>query len=157
MTLSDRLVKVTAMRLDFLMLADRAEAVNGKLYMVGGGFDRVGAPNFPTNANFDIAIGAMVDYHETNEPHTFELRLEDVDNNVVLGPIGGQVEVGRPPGMKAGQSQRVMIVFRGPFPISAPGEYAWVAVLDGHRESPTKFWLDKVDAPITPPAPRQRG
>lgn len=145
------------MHLDFLLLADRAEAVNGKLYMVGGGFDRVGVTSLPASANFDVAIGAMVDYNETNEPHTFELRLENVDNDVVLGPIGGQVEVGRPPGMKPAQSQRVMIVIRGPFPIPAPGEYAWVAVLDGHRQAPTRFWLDKVDLPVVPPSPRQPG
>jgi hypothetical protein len=140
------------MRLDFLLLADRAEAIGGKLYMIGGGFDRVGVPTFPASANFDVALGAMVDYLETNEPHTFELRLENVDNAVVLGPIGGQVEVGRPPGMKPGQSQRVMIVIRGPFPIPGPGEYSWVAVLDGHKQEPTRFWLDKVDLPAQPPA-----
>jgi len=139
------------MRLDFLVLADRAEAVNGKLYMVGGGFDRVSVPVFPANANFDVALGAMVDYNETNEPHSFELRLENVDNEVVLGPIGGQVEVGRPPGMKPGQSQRVMLVIRGPFPIPAPGEYSWVAVLDGSQQEPTRFWLDKVELPAVPP------
>lgn len=145
------------MRLDFLMLADRAEAVNGKLYMVGGGFDRVGVTSFPSGANFDVALGAMVDYNETNEPHTFELRLESVDNDVVLGPIGGQVEVGRPPGMKLGQSQRVTLVFRGPFPIPSPGEYSWVAVLDGQRQTPTRFWLDKVDLPALPQGPRPPG
>ena len=142
------------MHLDFLLLADRAEAVNGKLYLVGGGFDRVGVASFPANANFDVALGAMVDYNETNEPHTFELRLENVDNDVVLGPIGGQLEVGRPPGMKPGQSQRVMLVVRGPFPIPSPGEYSWVAVLDGSRQEPTRFWLDKVDLPATPPTAR---
>jgi hypothetical protein len=145
------------MRLDFLILADRAEAVNGKLYMVGGGFDRVGVPTFPANANFDVALGVLVDYNETNEPHRFELRLENVDNDVVLGPIGGQVEVGRPPGMKPGQSQRVMLVIRGPFPIKTPGEFLWVAVLDGQRQDPTRFWLDKVDMPTVPPAPNAQG
>ena len=139
------------MHLDFLLVADRAEAVGGKLYLMGGGFDRVGVTTFPANANFDVAMGAMVDYNETNEPHTFELRLEDVDNSVVLGPIGGQLEVGRPPGMAPGQSQRVMIVIRGPFPIPKPGEYSWVAVLDGQRQGATHIWLDKIDLPAAPP------
>lgn len=145
------------MHLDFLILADRAEAVNGKLYLVGGGFDRVGVTTFPASANFDVAIGAMVGYNETNEPHTLELRLENVDNDVVLGPIGGQVEVGRPPGMTAGQSQRVMIVIRGPFPIPSPGEYSWVALLDGQRQTPTRFWLDKVDIPVRAQGSRHSG
>jgi hypothetical protein len=113
----------------------------------------VGVPTFPASANFDVALGVLVDYNETNEPHRFELRLENMDNDVALGPIGGQVEVGRPPGMKPGQSQRVMLVIRGPFPIKMPGEFLWVAILDGQRQQPTRFWLDKVELPAVPPTP----
>jgi len=35
------------MQLDFLILADRAEAVNGKLYLLGGAWDRLGLTSLP--------------------------------------------------------------------------------------------------------------
>jgi hypothetical protein len=138
-------------KLDFLIVADRAEAVNGKLYMIGGAWDRLGLSTIPGQAVFDVAVGVLVDYHETNVQHRFELALEDEDNKVVLGPIAGQFEVGRPPGMKAAQAQRFIVVVRGPFPIPRTGAFLWILALDGRREQGTKFWVDKVAAPTLPP------
>jgi hypothetical protein len=138
------------MRLDFLVLADRAEAINGKLYMVGGGFDRVGIPAIPGTADYDVALGFLVDYNETNERHEFQLRLEDEDSNEVMPPIGGAVEVGRPPGMVRGQEQRVMIVVRGPFPVPRAGSFRWVGSLDGQPGEPTRFRAEHVVLPQPP-------
>jgi hypothetical protein len=132
---------------DYLILADRAEAVNGKLYMVGGGWDRVGMFQIPGPANFDLAVGVLVGYNETNTPHHIELALEDDDNKNVQPPIKAQFEVGKPPGMKVGQAQRFQLVLRGPFHIPKPGAYHWVLSLDGARKSITRFWVDKVALP----------
>lgn len=140
------------MRLDFLILADRAEAVGGKLYMVGGAFDQVRLGDVPGNADFDVAIGFLVDYNETNEPHEFSLTVQDADDKVLLGPIGGRLEVGRPAGMKAGQDQRVVLVLRGPFQIPTIGDLRWVPVLDGEPASPTRFRVEKVAIRAPSPA-----
>ena len=137
------------MDLDFLLVADRAEAINGKLYLMGGGWDRITLPQFPAPANFDVALGVLVGYTETNVRHEFALMLEDDDNKVVLGPISGHVELGRPPGLKPAQAQRFMVAVRGPFPLPAPGAYHWVATLDGLRAGRTTFWADPTpDQPI---------
>ncbi len=135
------------MKLDFLILADRAEAVNGKLYMIGGAWDRINMPTLPGQAIFDVAIGLLIDYHETNVPHTFELRLEDEDSNIVLGPVTGQFEIGRPAGMKPAQAQRFVLVVRGPFPIPRAGAFIWTLSVDGERKEGTKFWVDKTVKP----------
>lgn len=141
------------MDLDFLMLADRAEAVNGKLYMVGGGFDRAFTMNLAGGVDIDVAFGILVDYLETNQRHRFSLVLENEDNHVVLGPIEADFEVGRPPGMVPGQSQRVVYVVRGPFPIPRYGGYHWSLTLDGARQRVTKFWLQPLTAPGPAPIP----
>ena len=130
------------MDLDFLLLADHAEAVNGKLYLMGGGWDRIALAQFPGPASFDVAMGVLVGYTETNEPHEFQLTLEDDDNEVVLGPVTGQFELGRPPGLKPAQAQRFMVAVRGPFPLQQPGCYHWVATLDGRKAGRTTFWAD---------------
>jgi hypothetical protein len=145
------------MEADYLILADRAEAVNGKLYMVGGGWDRLGLTNLPGTADFDVAAGVLVGYNETNQPRRLELVLEDEDNQVVLGPIAAQFELGRPAGMKQGQSQRFQVVIRGPFPLPKPGAYHWVLVLDGERKMTTAFWADLVTLPTVGPAATDRG
>ncbi len=138
---------------DFLILADRAEAVNGKLYMVGGGWDRVAIADTPGPADFDVAAGVLVGYNETNQAHHLALILENDDNQTVLGPIAAQFELGRPPGMKQGQSQRFQLVIRGPFPIPKPGAYNWVLVLNGERRKTTAFWADKASLPTMNPPP----
>lgn len=132
---------------DYLVLADRAEAVNGKLYMVGGGWDRVGMIQIPGPADFDVALGVLVGYNETNTPHWIELALEDDDNKNVQPPINAQFELGKPAGMKAGQPQRFQLVLRGPFTIPKAGAYHWVVSLDGVRKATTRFWVDQVALP----------
>jgi len=140
------------MQLDFLILADRAEAVNGKLYLLGGGWDRLGLTSLPGHAFFDVAMGVLIEYLETNERHSFSISLEDEDNRVVLGPITGQVEAGRPPGMRPGQLQRFMLAVRGPFLIPHAGAFSWAVALDGNRVHETRFWVEQVQlaAPSAP-------
>src|SRR5215831_5594051 len=137
------------MDLDFLLVADRAEAVNGKLYVLGGGWDRITLPQFPSPANFDVAVGVLVGYTETNERHQFQLTLEDDDNQVVLGPISGQFELGRPAGLKPAEAQRFMVAVRGPFPLPHAGAYHWVVTLDGRRVGRTTFRADAMPVQTT--------
>lgn len=140
-----------------MLLADRAEAVNGKLYMVGGGFDRVGLVQIPGPADFDVAVGVLVGYNETNVPHRIELALEDEDNKPIQAAIQAQFEIGKPAGMKLGQAQRFQLVLRGPFAIPKAGAYHWAVSLDGERKAVTQFWVDKVELPaLGLPPPRSR-
>ena len=43
------------MEIGFLMLSDHSEAVNGKLYMVGGGWNVLRLPELPHEWGFHIA------------------------------------------------------------------------------------------------------
>lgn len=143
------------MRLDFLILADKAEAIGGKLYLMGGGFDRVGMTAIPGPAQFDIAMGLLVGYNETNLKHSFELRCEDADGNLVFPPAQGVFEVGRPPGMSAGSEQRALMVFGGPFTFRQTGDYSWVVTVNGERQPATRFRIEQARllAPIPPARP----
>ena len=103
-------------------------------------------------ADYDVVFGFLVESGETNEPHEFSVTVHDEDDRVVLGPIGGRVEVGRPAGMVAGQEQRVIIVLRGPFPVVASGNFKWVPTLDGVLAQPTRFRIDRLEFPQLPGA-----
>ena len=146
---------VPIVRLDFLVLADKAEAIGGKLYLMGGGFDRVRLAAIPGAAQFDVAVGILVGYNETNLQHAFELRCEDPDNNLVFDAPRGAIEVGRPPGMTASSEQRALLVFAGPFPFPSAGDYSWVLVLNGERQASTRFRVEQAQllAPVPPPRP----
>src|SRR5438105_4643774 len=92
-----------------MLLADAAQAVGGKLYVLGGGWSITTAPTGPSA----IAVKLDIPWDEANRRHTLKFSLLDEDGRpvVVPTPIGdrpleieGQFEVGRPPGLKPGTS-----------------------------------------------------
>jgi hypothetical protein len=142
---------------DYLLLADRAEVVQGKLYLIGGGWDRIGLVTLPGPADFDVAVGVLVGYHETNAPHRLEIQLEDEDNNLVAGPIRADIELGRPPGLRDGHAQRFQMVLRGPFALPRTGSYHWALSLDGERRALASFQVERVQVQAPGPIPGQTG
>jgi len=101
------------MKLSTFLLADHAEAVNGKLYVIGGAWNRIGAASFPaTHNHLSVAAVIHVPWEATNQSHTIELRLVDSDGAPVIPePLHGGLEAGRPPGMRPGDEQLVVLVF----------------------------------------------
>ena len=93
---------------DFLILADSAQVQGEKLHMLGGGWSLVWAKEFPAQHQMAVAAGILVPWMETNARHQFRIRVVAEDGGV-FGEVGGEFEQGRPAGMPAGTTQRVMI------------------------------------------------
>ena len=60
---------------DYLLVADRAEVVNGKLYLMGGSWDRVQPPSFPHRMMLGIALGVRIPFAHTDDQHTVAIEL----------------------------------------------------------------------------------
>jgi hypothetical protein len=143
---------------ELLLVCEAAEAVNGKLYVMGGGVDRhYTMPNVtpPIQLNVDIAASFLVGWNETNDRHAMTIRIVTEDEASVFN---GDFEfvVGRPPGAKYGQDLRQTFAIRGPFPLPGAGAYKVVLELDGNRqEPPFRFWVEAMPAgpgvPVSPP------
>jgi len=56
------------MEFDYALLADHAEVINGKLYLMGGGWDVRHAPQAPARAQFAVALGASSAYFRSIHP-----------------------------------------------------------------------------------------
>jgi len=56
-----------------LMLCDSVQVADGKLYILGGGWERTA----PTNPNMGLAITILVDWEEREKAHTFSVELQD--------------------------------------------------------------------------------
>ena len=93
---------------DFLILADAAQVQGNKLYMLGGGWTFIWAKEFPTQHQVAVTAGILVPWLDTNTRHEFriELRAED---GTKFGEVRGQFEQGRPAGLPAGTTQRMMV------------------------------------------------
>jgi len=127
------------MEVEFLILADAAQAVGGKLYMLGGGWDVLTInTGFPSQHPFAIGLGLSVPWNETNQRHSITVEITDEDGQQAA-LMTGQLEVGRPPGLPAGQAQRVVIALNGVLGIEKPGNFVIVAKVEDQEAQRIQF------------------
>lgn len=128
-------------------LADAAEAVQGKIYAMGIGWNNLISPTFPLIYP-RMALGAVISvpYTATNSLHKFRVHLEDADGKRISLKPGGEAEedvpkvlefgtdfnVGRPALLPAGDPQvlPVSLIF-DQLLLEVPGMYSWVISVDG--------------------------
>lgn|SRR2546425_125386 len=123
-----------------VLLADAAQAVGGKLYILGGGWSVTAAPTPPSA----IAIKIDVPWEEANQRHRLKCALLDEDARpvVVVTPTGdqpleitGDFEVGRPAGIRPGSSIDLALAFNiGSLPLHAGRVYVWRFFIDDHTD-----------------------
>jgi hypothetical protein len=111
------------MDIEFLALADAAEVVNQKLYMLGGCWNTWRSAAYPSPARLAIAVGIEVGWDETNQRHPVRLSIVDEDGKTIVPDITAEVEIGRPPGITTGVSQRALLAVNAGFPLPRPGRY----------------------------------
>lgn len=131
-------------------LCDSAVTAEGKLYVQGGGWNLLSPPVFPAQLpRIGIAICVDVPYTATNQTHTLTITLQGEDGQLLgLGPVlndptdpagipkPGQIEaqfnLGRPPGLMAGDAQPVPFALNiDGYMLASPGAYAFVVSIDG--------------------------
>ena len=71
------------MNLGFLILADSSEAINGKVYALGAGWNELRLPSLPQEYAFSIALAVDVPWSETNRRHQLSLHVQDPDGEVI--------------------------------------------------------------------------
>ena len=123
-----------------LLLADAAQEVGGKLYILGGGWS-ITTPGTPSA----IALKFEVPWDRANQRHQIQLELVTADGEPVLVPgpegddvplrIEGALEVGRPPGLKPGTPiDAAMAINLGPLPLEPDHRYQWRLSVDGEHD-----------------------
>lgn len=123
------------------MLVDAVQALDGKLYILGGGWNVRG----PQPTPFGIAVLIDVPWEEANRKHRFALHLVDEDGRPYVAEgadtplqIGGEFEVGRPPGLREGSSIRVPLAINsGPLALPAGRRFRWELSINGNT---TEGW-----------------
>jgi len=121
------------LQIDFLVLADYAEAVNGKLYLMGGAWDRIGVRDASQPMRFGVALAILVPWTATNQNHALRLTLEDADGSERGMLVESTFVTGRPPELAPGSTQRVLLAVNSLMPPPPAAEYALVAAIDGEE------------------------
>lgn len=78
------------MRIAYLLLADHALAADdGRLYLIGGGIDRLGAAQFPVILpHLSLAMKFYLDPAEAMAEHTIQVRLVNPNDKPIISPMG---------------------------------------------------------------------
>ena len=135
------------MQIHVLMLADSAQAVDGKLFILGGAWNVLRFPEFPAQLLVGIAVAIDVDWNETNRRHRLDIHFENADGQRMDPNIGADFEAGRPPGAIAGADLRIVFAVNGPLQIPVPGTYAAVASVAGVELARARFQAIRVPRP----------
>jgi hypothetical protein len=122
-----------------ILLCDSAEAVNGKLYILGGGWSVTG----PGPVASAIALRIDVPWNDTNRPIAVRVELLDADGAPAQIPAPGPdgatqgvavdigFEVGRPPGTPLDAAVAFPIP---PLQLRPGSRYVWKVSIDGETK-----------------------
>jgi uncharacterized protein DUF6941 len=138
---------MTGMRVN-AFLADSAEAVQGKIYALGIGWNTIYARAFPViHPRVAVGMTIHVPYTATNQMHSISLHLQtqdqvrvplgerpgaDGEGSGVVQELSGQFNVGRPPLLPPGDEQVVALAMTiNGLQFPKPDLYSWVISIDG--------------------------
>jgi hypothetical protein len=124
-----------------MLLADSAQELGGKLYILGGGWSLTGPDPTPSA----IAIKFDIPWDRANHRYNVRLQLMTADGEPVTVTredgeevaleVAAQVEAGRPAGLKPGSTLDAAIAINfGPLPLEADERYEWRLTIDGHHD-----------------------
>lgn len=99
------------MEVDFAFLADSAEAVNGKIYVIGGAIDTAWAKQVPfMHPHLTFVLKVIFDVAEIGRKHKLEIQIMDEDGTVITN-VGGDLEIpGKSPNLPKGWRQSFVTV-----------------------------------------------
>lgn len=142
-----------APRIDSLLVADWAEAINGKLYVQGAAFDTLWAPQYPHAPRFYFAAVLKVPWNDTNRRLPIRGWAQTKDGDELAWKMEGELEAGRSPGQRGGDAQ---VVIAGPvqFEVEEPLEFTLHIEFAGDARVVS---LKVADPPFTPNVPRPPG
>jgi len=144
-----------------MLLADAAQEVGGKLFILGGGWSQTG----PDPSPFAIAIKLEVPWDRANHPYKLLLELLDADGEPVQLPVGPEgppgpirlemnFEAGRPPGLPPGTPlDGAMAINFSPLPLDTGRRYQWRLTVDGRDDEDWTLGFNVRPRPIVPSAP----
>jgi len=132
------------MEVEWLILADAAQVVGNKLFLLGGGWDRLMVNKaFPIEQRLALALSIRVPWNETNQKHSFEIEImsesQATEEPRSLMKAGGQFEVGRPAGIPPGQEQRFQLALDMSLRIEDAGIKTVIARVEGQEMRRVNF------------------
>jgi hypothetical protein len=114
-------------RIEYVTLANHAEAHDGLLYLQGAGWTDLRPPVNPDGnlgiAHFGIGLSVLVGWNETNTRFPLILQVMHEDGGDPFIQAEAQIEQGRPAGLAPGQDLRSVLAINVDAAFPRPGGY----------------------------------
>lgn len=115
------------MKIEYALLADAAQAVGGKVFILGGGWNLFRAANFPAPAQLAIAVGLGFTSNEIGIKFPLNVSIADEAGVPIIPEMKGQVETGQPaPDFPKSVSVKIPVAINVNMSLPHPGTYGIV-------------------------------
>lgn len=137
-------------RAECFMLCDVARLEHGKLYVLGGGWDRIMPDRLPMPYGFQVAIKLAVPREATTRPIDIRLGIVDeLGRDIDASPSGLSIELEKPTPESPAEVP-IMIPLGMEVTLVLPGSYRLALTVNGEPIAHTRFR-------VTPPRPSANG
>lgn len=120
------------MEVDFAFLADAAEALQGKIYVIGGAIDTIWADKVPVvHPHISFVARLLFSPAEIGQSHKVELKLIDEDGKIVVPPVSGQLNINKNENLPRGWKQgHIFVLNFGNLKFERFGDYSFEIVVN---------------------------
>ena len=129
-------LELEEIEIDFVILSDYAQAVDGKLNLIGGGWNLHHAREYPSNLLLGLGIGVLVPWSETNREHELHFEIRKSEGAMVMKGQG-KYNVGRDVATPVGMTQRVTLGISAPLQLQEEGTYEIIVTTTGKEKRVT--------------------
>ena len=127
------------MKIDYAILADAAQAVGGKIFILGGGWNVFRSPSFPAPVQLALAIGIGFTSNEIGGKHPLKIVIADEAGVPVVPELNGQIETGQPaPDLPQTLPVKVPVVWNVSLNVPRPGKYG-IVITAGSSQAELSF------------------
>ena len=127
------------MKIEYAVLADAAQAVGGKMFILGGGWNVFRSGNYPAPVQLAVAIGMGFASNEIGIRHAVKIVIADEAGVPVVPELNGQIETGQlAPDLPRGLPVKVPLAWNVSFAVPRPGRYG-IVITVGSSQTELSF------------------
>lgn len=130
---------IHGVEVEFLILADYADVVNGKLYMIGGGWNQFTTPPQMRTWQFTAAAGLLIPWHEIGKEINVIFTVEDADGKQVQSKCEASILADKGSNVVEGQNFRAILTLGFTMQNILPGTYSVVAATKNESKRATFY------------------
>jgi hypothetical protein len=109
------------MKVEFVMLADAAQAVGGKLYILGGAWNQFRCTSFPVQMPVSIVTSILIENNETDRTIPVTTVLADEEGVPIIPEAQAELRIGK---QETNGPHRALLAVNASLQIPHAGRYA---------------------------------